>query len=68
LLKHSLERKEEELKFLAAIHGVKVKGKAKESAFMFRDPKEYEHMSMKERKEITEKMKKVHKGLSFGSF
>ena len=67
MLKHSLERKEEELKFLAAIHGIKVREKAKESAFMFRDPKEYEHLSVKERKELTKKMKEVHKGLGFGS-
>jgi len=65
LFEHSHERKEEEIKFLAAIHGVKVKERAKESAFMFRDPKEYEHLTMKERKELTEKMKNAHRGLGF---
>lgn len=42
------------------MHGAKFEKGEKEDTFKFKDPKDYEHMPMKERKELTEKMKKKH--------
>jgi len=51
------------LRFLAIIHGAEFKDEKKEKeeeVFIFKDPKEYEHLSMEERKELTKKMKLKH--------
>ena len=63
------ERQMEDRRFLAALRGInldkeikKHKGKqVEEKTFMFGDPKEYEKMSDKERKEKTQKMMGKHK-------
>ena len=34
---------------------------------MFRDPKEYEHMSQEEREELTRQMMSAHKGMANAS-
>ena len=61
------ERKDEELRFYAAIHGVKVDKDEKRDTFKFRDPKEYEHLSTEEKKELTAKMKEGHMGWAAGA-
>ena len=54
------------MRFMAAIHGIDIdkakKEKKEADSFLFRDPKEYEHLSEEERKELTEKMLGKHKG------
>ncbi len=53
---------------MAAIHGIDIdkakKEKEKEEAdgFLFRDPKDYEHLSMEEREKLTQEMLGKHKG------
>lgn len=49
------------MRFMAVLHGAKV-GKEKDDDFKFRDPKDYEHLPMEERKKLTEEMKKGHMG------
>ena len=51
----------ENLKIEAALHGAKIdKGesepKAEDAQIMFKDPKEYKHLSPKERKKLTQQM------------
>ena len=54
------------MRFMAAIHGIDIdkakKEKEEADSFLFRDPKEYEHLSMEERKALTEEMLGKHKG------
>ena len=59
MYEHAQKRKEQEMRFMAGIHGIKIE-KDKEDSFKFRDPKEYEHLPMEERKKLTEEMKKGH--------
>lgn len=51
---------------MAAIHGIDIdkakKEKKEADSFLFRDPKEYEHLSKEERKALTEEMLGKHKG------
>ena len=51
---------------MAGVHGIDidkvVKEKEKEDGFMFRDPKDYEHLSMEERRKKTQEMLGKHKG------
>jgi len=60
----------ERLKFQARVQGAEIedddspKGKKEESVgsvMLFKDPKEYEHLSKGEKKELTEKMKGLHR-------
>jgi hypothetical protein len=63
LFEHTQRRKEDELRFLAIIHGATFKDEEKEEKedlFKFKDPKEYDHLSKEERKELTKKMKLKH--------
>jgi hypothetical protein len=63
LFDHTQKRKEDELRFLAIIHGAEFKDEKeekKEDFFKFRDPKEYDHLSMEKRKELTKEMKLKH--------
>lgn len=70
LFEHCQKREYYTLKFQAGLQGVdldKELGKApstrssKESQFLFRDPKDYEHLSQEEREELTQKMMGMHK-------
>ena len=59
----------QERRFLAAIHGINLdkemnkqkKQKKENSVFMFGSPEDYNKMSEKEKKELTEKMMGKHK-------
>ena len=63
------ERQMQERRFLAAIHGINLdkemnkqkKQKKEDGAFVFGSPEEYNKMSEKEKKELTEKMMGKHK-------
>lgn len=61
----------EQLKFIAAIHGLDVedkKGKTTKSAKsnnpLFMAPEDYEHLSKEKRQELTDKMKRIYKPLT----
>lgn len=67
LHEHSTKRKNENFKFLAAIHGIdldKEKGtettKSSSNTLEFKDPSEYEHMTDEEKEELTLRMKGGH--------
>lgn len=63
------ERQMQERRFLAAIHGINLDKEMKKqkkdekevSSFMFGSPEDYNKMSEKEKKELTEKMMGKHK-------
>ena len=66
---NELEKRENERrKFDVIIHGGKidetkttVPTSSSDDPLLFRDPKEYEHLTEEERKELTRKMKEGHK-------
>ena len=74
LYEQHFNRKEKEMEFLAAIHGVKLGGNSisssstsvgtPESQFKFGSKEDYAKMSVEKRKELTKKMKSFHKGWS----
>ena len=51
---------------MAGVHGIDVdkemKKKKEEDGFMFRDPKDYEHLSKEEKEKLTQEMLGKHKG------
>ena len=56
------DQKLEYYKVGAALFGVDIDGKKKEeNVFEFKDPSEYENMTMEERKKLTETMMGAHK-------
>lgn len=69
----TIVRRNEQVKFEARLHGAKfedekevvtkgtVQTKKDDENFMFKDPKEYEHLSMEERKALTKKMMGKHR-------
>ena len=69
---HSMKRKHDEYKFIAAVHGHDISGDnnkngnqqqqqpATQSLPIFRDPEEYTHMSKEKQDELTQKMKQQH--------
>jgi len=61
LYRHTIARQYEERKFLAAIHGIDVGEKkdsrrSENSNVLFKDPKEYEGLSEKEKEKLTQNM------------
>ena len=67
LFEHSQKREVDKRKFQAAIHGAKITDapevvtKEGDSSFTFRDPNDYEKLSMEDRKKLTEIMMGKHK-------
>jgi hypothetical protein len=72
LFEHTQKRELQKMKFWAALVGVDIDKEAEEtprtppklssksSGMMFRDPKDYEHMSKEERQALTDKMMGAH--------
>ena len=61
-----MKREEWKFRIEAALHGAKMKdtpkeAKKKEDYFTFKDPKEYDHLSEEQKKELTKKMKAKHR-------
>jgi hypothetical protein len=54
------------MRFMAAIHGIDIdkakKEKEEADSFLFRDPKEYKHLSKEEKEKLTQEMLGRHKG------
>lgn len=65
LFEHSQKRESERLKFQAKLVGAEISDKKPEDKYLFKDPKEYEKMSMEERQKLTEEMK-AHFMIKFG--
>lgn len=66
---HAQDREVKKIKFEAVLHGAEIKDtpqsatveEKKENVFIFRDPNEYEKMSVEKRKSLTQKMMGMHK-------
>lgn len=65
LFEHYQKEEVNKFKLRAALFGVNIDGEQKKSEEtglpQFKDPKDYENMSVEERKKLTEKMMKAHK-------
>lgn len=58
LFEHHQKREKERLTFQAKIAGAEIDTEKEEKAkFLFKDPKDYEKMSVEERQKLTEEMK-----------
>jgi len=68
LYEHALDRKIEDMKFSAIMHGADPKEmeadspKASKGDMLFGDPKDYKNMSEQDRKDLSDKMKKKFMG------
>lgn len=66
---HSIKRELAQYKMQAALHGIKLDDKAvakkeEESRLLFKDPKEYDHLSDEEKEALTQEMMGHYKNLA----